>query len=658
MHPIFQALADKDAKRRGSKHHARASRAESDSSALVLTASSSSSSLLRQQNDSKKGREATRPKPFRIHAQVHEQHRGRSESPATSATGSNMQQQHASMDNLVAESNSLYARRIQQQQQYVGHRQQQQQQHKQQHRYTSLMNLSVYEHPSRSHSGGGGGGKSKRSASQEEDTTEQERANSSRTQSMSSGNKSAIKPSKKKAPAPKKPHPQQTNLEQQPMQKQNARDSGLVRHLGRMSPEEQVDKFLQSVEEVNAENDIRGAVKVRRSGGGGGTAKEAPEGGRDRMFSKNKKMRGGGVGIGIGVEIGVADGGGGGNQRWRSMDNLTYTAAAESKEVADSPTKKKSSLHHQLPPFNKPSLRQKQKKISSSSATVGFSGREINGPKSFASLSELDRLGLSGGQRESSSMEFEGGGGKGAAGRKRKQRGIAGGKSSEEERKLSMSSMDLSRPEQQHHQNKHHHNHGSSKQQQQQQQQQIPPSPISTSSTSSVRTNVIYLGRVALSSGASNLASLQLPLKNLYLDFIRLSKSGRSPPPSSLEIGEEGLRVSYAEERLRGVQEIFNPFPTIAVWAAVRFIYRREVVSSEQGEGADGGGGNRNRFLFAFLPLISDPGDAEKDQVVLIISETRSQFNYVSHCSFSIHCPRATSSSPPPLSIPPSSPAS
>ena len=44
-------------------------------------------------------------------------------------------------------------------------------------------------------------------------------------------------------------------------------------------------------------------------------------------------------------------------------------------------------------------------------------------------------------------------------------------------------------------------------------------------------------------------------------------------------------------------QEIFNPFPTIAVWAAVKFVHKREVVPSS----------GTVHHQFAFLPLISDP---------------------------------------------------
>ena len=38
----------------------------------------------------------------------------------------------------------------------------------------------------------------------------------------------------------------------------------------------------------------------------------------------------------------------------------------------------------------------------------------------------------------------------------------------------------------------------------------------------------------------------------------------------------QGLKVNYIRELHKGVQEIFNPFPTIAVWAAVKFVHKKE----------------------------------------------------------------------------------
>ena len=34
--------------------------------------------------------------------------------------------------------------------------------------------------------------------------------------------------------------------------------------------------------------------------------------------------------------------------------------------------------------------------------------------------------------------------------------------------------------------------------------------------------------------------------------------------------------MNYIRELHKGVQEIFNPFPTIAVWAAVKFVHKKE----------------------------------------------------------------------------------
>ncbi len=387
------------------------------------------------------------------------------------------------------------------------------------------------------------------------------------------------KPSRKKVPAPKKPPTKpegHQNAQSKPQQQQQqhskkARDSNL-HHLGRMSPEEQVDKFLQSVEEVNAESE----VKKEKNGA---------------IFSKNKKLR---TAADHASSVGAA---GAGANRWRSMDNLTVAATGKD-------------ARPKLPPFNRPvqapagpvakskeaGVRHKKPfRQDAPPPRVGF--REINGPKSFASLGELDRIhdggDLLGGKagrkpprrQETASSKTGSSTEEGRAKRKKKQLE----RSEEEERQPSIGSID---------------NQGG--------RSKAPslspspsPRPVSSSSSSVVRTKVAYLGKLPLSSQASNLASLQLPLKELYFDFIRAAKSGQRPHKSALEITETGLRINCVRERQQQQPEIFNPFRTIAVWAAVRFIYKREV--------SDG----KSRFLFAFLPLISDPGDAENDQVCL-----------------------------------------
>ena len=84
-------------------------------------------------------------------------------------------------------------------------------------------------------------------------------------------------------------------------------------------------------------------------------------------------------------------------------------------------------------------------------------------------------------------------------------------------------------------------------------------------------------------------------MKNLYLN-----KIGHQQLPGTLEINETGLKVNYIRELHKGVQEIFNPFPTIAVWATVKFVCLKE---------KDGRSPDFGRHRFAFLPLIADPDD-------------------------------------------------
>ena len=110
------------------------------------------------------------------------------------------------------------------------------------------------------------------------------------------------------------------------------------------------------------------------------------------------------------------------------------------------------------------------------------------------------------------------------------------------------------------------------------------------------KTKVEYLGSLPIDSKAADLTSLQIPLKNLYLKFIEMSALGEEQLPGTLEISETGLKVNHIRELHKGVQEIFNPFPTIAVWAAVKFVHKKE----------------QNQHKFAFLPLIADSDDSDK----------------------------------------------
>lgn len=89
--------------------------------------------------------------------------------------------------------------------------------------------------------------------------------------------------------------------------------------------------------------------------------------------------------------------------------------------------------------------------------------------------------------------------------------------------------------------------------------------------------SVEYLGSVPVDGATTSLQDLQGPLKNLYGDFL----SRKNVLTGQLAITAEGIRFEAPKLRL------VNPFSTIAVWAAIKFVARGEEC--------------------AFMPLISDP---------------------------------------------------
>ncbi|XP_064098922.1 uncharacterized protein LOC135210059 [Macrobrachium nipponense] len=121
---------------------------------------------------------------------------------------------------------------------------------------------------------------------------------------------------------------------------------------------------------------------------------------------------------------------------------------------------------------------------------------------------------------------------------------------------------------------------------------------------SAMKYRVDYLGALQLSEKATSLDVLQTPLKDLYYKY-RLSVSrGKRPVPGSLQITDAGLRITYSNSPIDsqdGFAEFTNPFPTIAVWAAVKLVIRKEL--------AEGG---KVGYTFAFLPLICDPEAQDK----------------------------------------------
>ena len=131
-------------------------------------------------------------------------------------------------------------------------------------------------------------------------------------------------------------------------------------------------------------------------------------------------------------------------------------------------------------------------------------------------------------------------------------------------------------------------------------------SSVSIQKSKPVKYKIEYLGAVPLRTKATNLDSLQVPLKELYFKHKALQSLGHSNLPGTLEISDTGLKVQYIRELHKGVQELFNSFPTIAVWAAVKFNHKTVILPT---------GGGERRHRFAFTPLISDPANEERRRV-------------------------------------------
>ncbi|XP_065172200.1 uncharacterized protein [Atheta coriaria] len=121
--------------------------------------------------------------------------------------------------------------------------------------------------------------------------------------------------------------------------------------------------------------------------------------------------------------------------------------------------------------------------------------------------------------------------------------------------------------------------------------------------------SVDYLGSIPLGEKVTSLAGLQSPLKDLYFAYRkkseRISKVQRGGLTGKLEISAHGLKVQYLGEK--GDLEQLNSFPTIAVWSAVKFVLQDD-------------------FNFAFLPLITDPDNLDKQQLFKSLSTQEKKY--------------------------------
>ncbi|XP_069679818.1 serine-rich adhesin for platelets [Periplaneta americana] len=118
---------------------------------------------------------------------------------------------------------------------------------------------------------------------------------------------------------------------------------------------------------------------------------------------------------------------------------------------------------------------------------------------------------------------------------------------------------------------------------------------------------VDYLGSVPLPDKVTSLQGLQEPLKDLYFAYRRAMETQPDRVGSdvcmngTLEINSSGLKVHHKGQD-KGELEQLNPFPTIAVWAAVKFVCRQRGFRETVSTGME----------YAFLPLIADPEAIDK----------------------------------------------
>lgn len=141
--------------------------------------------------------------------------------------------------------------------------------------------------------------------------------------------------------------------------------------------------------------------------------------------------------------------------------------------------------------------------------------------------------------------------------------------------------------------------------------------------------SVDYLGSVPLQEKVTSLAGLQQPLKELYFAYKKNTKH-KQPLSGRLEISAGGLKVLYQGEkgnesekktfsssrlmffclfRSVGDLEQLNSFPTIAVWSAVKFVLHED-----------------SRLSYAFLPLITDPDNVDKQQLFRLLDANEQKY--------------------------------
>lgn len=125
--------------------------------------------------------------------------------------------------------------------------------------------------------------------------------------------------------------------------------------------------------------------------------------------------------------------------------------------------------------------------------------------------------------------------------------------------------------------------------------------------------SIDYLGSVPLHNKVTSLSGLQRPLRELYFAYKKAVKY-KSTLTGKLEISSVGLKVRYQGDK--GDLEQLNTYPTIAVWSAVKFVLQNSLPHAN----------NNKKSSYAFLPLITDPDQVDKQSLFQDLSDSETKY--------------------------------
>lgn len=132
--------------------------------------------------------------------------------------------------------------------------------------------------------------------------------------------------------------------------------------------------------------------------------------------------------------------------------------------------------------------------------------------------------------------------------------------------------------------------------------------------------HVQYIGCADLSAKISSLEGLQQPVRDMYFGYresrhrLRDERTDgtRSDFSGLLEISAAGLSIRYRDDAGDAVHRT-NPFPSIAVWAALKYVCRRRSPAAQRRtRTAAAAAVTQPGYEYAFLPLIADPDGSDK----------------------------------------------